>query len=266
MTCRCNKKDGNRCTYKNKPGSDFCGVHAICSTRADSPPARAVPPPQARAAPPPVRADVYHGQSFVSFGSNAKHPYHQLSNFAWIREGINIDGIEYPSTEHAYQAQKFLQKDRFSTGGDIGQESGFSLFYPAKEVESKQKYWMKKGNIGILAKMASSKDNVKKLKLKDDPSFDLYNMKPFWMRILQAKYSIPLFRDLLMSTGTEYLLEFSRSAKKENSFWAGLIEDGRLYGKNTMGTYLMDVREHFRRPRAKAPKRAKSRRKSPKRT
>lgn len=177
------------------------------------------------------------------FGSNAKAPYHLLSNFAWIKDGISIDGLRFPSTEHAYQSRKFLEKKRFSVDGDIGKESGFSLFYPKKDVESKRSYWMKKGNIGILAKLASSNTHSQKLKLTKDPTFDLFNMKPFWMKILKAKYKIQPFRDLLLDTKKQYLLEFSRSAKKENSFWAGLIDNGVLFGQNIMGQYLMEIRD-----------------------
>jgi len=55
MTCRCIKKDGNRCTYKNKPNSEFCGVHAKCSNREASP-ARASPAGASPAGASPARA------------------------------------------------------------------------------------------------------------------------------------------------------------------------------------------------------------------
>lgn len=34
--CQCIKKDGNRCTYKAKPGKLFCGVHKNCKKSIDS--------------------------------------------------------------------------------------------------------------------------------------------------------------------------------------------------------------------------------------
>ena len=80
--------------------------------------------------------------------------------------------------------------------------------------------------------------------LTKDPSFDLYNMKSFWMKTLEQKFSKKIFNDLLKSTKDNYLVEFSKSAKRENSFWTGLIEDGILYGQNTMGKYLMEIRRH----------------------
>ena len=46
-----------------------------------------------------------------------------------------------------------------------------------------------------------------------------------------------------MSTGSDYLIEFSRSAKRNPSYWAGLCQDGILYGHNTMGNYIMTIRE-----------------------
>lgn len=92
----------------------------------------------------PIDYTYHKGDPFILFGSNAKPPYHLLSNFTWITDGIVVDGIMYPSVEHAYQAQKFIEKERFSVDGDIGRESGFSLFYPKDKVDDKRTYWMKK--------------------------------------------------------------------------------------------------------------------------
>ena len=47
---------------------------------------------------------------------------------------------------------------------------------------------------------------------------------------------------LLLQTKNNYLLEFDRSAEKNNPIWAGIIKNNKLYGDNLMGQYLMFVR------------------------
>lgn len=196
---------------------------------------------------------------YIKFYSNATKPYYKLSNFAYIKDGIEVDGIVYPSTEHAFQAQKFIQKDRqrFSTSGDIGKIStGFRLVYPKEskvEVDKKRDFWMKKENIGILAKMASDEEMSKKLGLTRVDNF--LSSDEQWMKILRAKYSVKEFRDILMSTDNHYILEFEKSAKRrvesgdDGPYYAGLIDDDdkyKLYGKNKMGIYLMNIRDSLK--------------------
>ena len=83
----------------------------------------------------------------INFWSNGKVPFHNLSNLASIPDGINYDGIIYPSTEHAFQAQKYIQnqRQRFSITGDLGVWNGLRLVYKTEEYEKKYKYWSKKG-------------------------------------------------------------------------------------------------------------------------
>lgn len=66
----------------------------------------------------------------ILFSSKSKPPFHQFSNFHYIPGGMDMDGIVYPSTEHAFQAQKFIVRDRvrFSITGDLGSiQKGFSF-------------------------------------------------------------------------------------------------------------------------------------------
>lgn len=197
-----------------------------------------------------IRDDYKINKSYKQFYSNAAHPLNKLSNFAYIKDGIEIDGLIYPSTEHAFQAQKFIDEDkkRFSITGDIGDiDKGFSLMYPPKEVEDKKKFWMKKGNIGILAKMAVADDKIKKFKLRKVPYFKSSDEN--WMKILDKKYDHKEFKDILLSTGDNYLLEFDKGAKRraesgDPPYYAGLIDDDlNLYGTNKMGIYLMNIRD-----------------------
>ena len=185
-------------------------------------------------------------EKVIQFYSSAKEPYYNLSNLSIIREGIDYNGIKYPSTEHAYQAQKFIESDRkrFSLDGDLGNLSGFAL------VGANEQQWMKKYNIGIIAKMASSDKNIKKLKLTKDPAFDVNKNYDIWIKILREKYKLEWFKEILIGTGNAYLLEFSKGAEKDAKkgsppFYSGLIKDGVLYGTNTMGKMLMIIRDEL---------------------
>ena len=185
----------------------------------------------------------------LNFWSNGKSPFHNLSNFASIPDGIYYDDIIYSSTEHAFQAQKYIQshKQRFSITGDLGGWNGLKLVYKPEEYEKKYKYWSNKGNIGIIAKMATNEKIGKKLGLIRDENFN--STDELWIKILEKKYSIKYFGELLKSTDDIYLLEFDRGAnnkyKNYKSFWGGLICNNTLYGNNKMGKYLMEIRNNL---------------------
>ena len=101
------------------------------------------------------------------FFSNGLKPYHKLSNFVYIEQGITYKGLRYCSVEHAFQAQKYITKQRiqFSVDGDLGNsDTGFKLVFGDDYVK-KRNYWMKKDNIGIIAKMATNIKVGKKLGL-----------------------------------------------------------------------------------------------------
>jgi hypothetical protein len=67
--------------------------------------------------------------NYTSFFSNAKYPYYKMSNFNHIKSAIIFNGLKYYSTEHAFQAQKYIESDRyrFSVNGDLGTWDGFKL-------------------------------------------------------------------------------------------------------------------------------------------
>jgi predicted NAD-dependent protein-ADP-ribosyltransferase YbiA (DUF1768 family) len=184
-----------------------------------------------------------NNEEVIMFNSQSKYPYYLLSNFAHIKDGIMFNNIIYPSTEHAFQSQKYVDSDkiRFSINGDLGSiDEGFDLVFQ-KDSDKKKKYWMKKDNIGIIAKMATNKSIGIRLGLKRDPVFE--STDELWIDILNEKYKIDEFKNILMNTNNKYLLEFDRGAKKNNPVWSGIIENGVLYGNNKMGKYLMMIRE-----------------------
>ena len=177
---------------------------------------------------------------FIQFHSNAVAPYNKFSNFHYIKEGIKYNGLIYPSVEHAYQATKFnniKDKEDFTITGKYGTPEGFKLLYKPNEWKNKQNYWMRKDNIGILAKIGWHKypKNHYTYKELDDTE---------WLKILRAKYEIPEYRDLLLSTGDKVIYEFQRG--KCNKYSAHINKDGELEGSNKDGEWLMKIRDEIK--------------------
>lgn len=172
---------------------------------------------------------------YLKFYSNAKKPYNKLSNFYYIKEGINYKGLIFPSIEHAYQSTRLINNDDkidFTIKGKYGNIDGFKILFNKDEYINKQIYWMKKNNIGILAKMA--------IKQYDKSKLNNNNMsKDEWVKILMLKFKIPEFKDLLLSTNDKILYEFSRHP---DFYTAYLNDKNELIGNNFMGECLMEVR------------------------
>ena len=127
------------------------------------------------------------GECCINYWSNSKFPYCYLSNFAFILDGIEYDGLTYYSLEHAFQAQKYIkeQRIRFSKDGDLGVWDGFSLVCNHENWKEKYNYWEKKGNIGVIAKLATNKINEKKLHLVKDENY-VYSDQ-IWFDLLMKK-------------------------------------------------------------------------------
>lgn len=182
-------------------------------------------------------------EDVVKFYSCGLKPFHKLSNFALISDNIVFDGLTYCSTEHAFQAQKYIreQRIRFSVDGDIGNmDSGFRLVFGIVW-EKKKAFWMKKNNIGIIAKMATNITISKRIGLIRDVNY--VSSDALWIELLTQKFNIIEFKNILQNTKNTYLLEFDRGAKRSNPIWSGIIEDNMLYGHNLMGKYLMIIRD-----------------------
>jgi predicted NAD-dependent protein-ADP-ribosyltransferase YbiA (DUF1768 family) len=172
---------------------------------------------------------------------------------------IVYHGNEYNSVEHVYQSIKFIENDRkrFMKNGDLGGYNGLivngEIFYGQKvagdndALVKKMMYWKKKDCVGIVAKMSSNPKYAPKLGLtflpvkSDDETIKIFK------EVLLIKFKLQPFKAILKNTGSKFLVEFSRSAKRnhENNVvekWCGLIDNGILYGKNLMGDIMMDVR------------------------
>ena len=179
--------------------------------------------------------------NFLYFSSNAKYPYFKLSNFNECKINGNVNRIEYifPSSEHYYMAHFFENPEILSINGKYGNIDALKYFYKTQEIADKKiKYWGKKNNIGIVAKML--KNNPGNLTLKNIDS-----KEKIWNKVLLNKYmDNKEHRNILLSTRGNVLVEFSRNAK-EDSFYHGKIVDDKIIGNNYMGKKMMEMRDIF---------------------
>lgn len=121
--------------------------------------------------------------------------------------------------------------------------------FATKDWEKKKQYWMKKQNIGILAKMVTHPSRVKAFKLTPlDASMHIppKDLEALWMKLLLAKFSIEPFKKLLLETKELYLAEYSARAKPHDIYTCKVNKETRaLIGENVMGLLLMRVRKHL---------------------
>ena len=133
-----------------------------------------------------------------------------LSNFYLVR--IEYEGIVYPSTEHAYQAAKFLDK---SIRENISrfEKPGKAKYYPRKNPDKIRPDW----------------DKVKVSIMHD---------------LLVKKFSIPFLRTMLYNTGEEPIVEGNTW---HDNFWGNCTcEDcSGIYGENRLGRLLMIIRDRI---------------------
>jgi predicted NAD-dependent protein-ADP-ribosyltransferase YbiA (DUF1768 family) len=165
------------------------------------------------------------GEDYIYYWSNAKAPYHQLSNFHLVKDYF-FEKIQYPSVEHAYVSQFYDDKQQFSVTGK---------YRNFQYCDASEDYWMKKMNIGIVAKMANNKLRGEKI------SSPVSHKK--WIEIQMEKYKMSPFKELLLSTKDTYLCEFGRKNMIKAEHWTGMIHDNQLYGENFSGRVLMEVRK-----------------------
>ena len=135
-----------------------------------------------------------------------KEPWGEFSNFA--RYPISFDGLEWPTSEHAYQAQKFLDPDL------------------RERVRA----------------CATPKDAAK---MGRDPTNPLREdweavMLDVMRRVVRAKFTqSPYLREQLLLTGDEEIAEHTAN----DSFWA---DGGTGFGQNWLGKILMELRAELR--------------------
>lgn len=132
--------------------------------------------------------------------------YGEFSNFA--KYGVELDGYWWPTAEHYFQAQKFLDKE-----------------YQQKIRNTRN------------AKQAAEFGRSRKVPLREDwEEFKLEVMK----KVVLKKFSTHTkLAEMLLSTGDKKLVESAPS----DYFW-GCGTDGS--GLNHLGLILEEVREHLR--------------------
>lgn len=138
--------------------------------------------------------------------------YRWLSNFHPVK--ISYEGINYPSTENAYQASKFESLPRTDLLG--------SQIFELKKVYA-------------LISPAAAKKHSKQIPLRPDwDSVKLQVMED----ITRLKYQDRILRQLLIDTGDKYLEETNWWSDK---FW-GVC---RGEGENNLGKIIMKIREEI---------------------
>lgn len=138
----------------------------------------------------------------------------RLSNFAKV-DGLVVDGVEYPTVEHAFQAAKFKFTAR---PGD------------APRFDSSM--------TAVDAKRAGSKAGMKSVGLTLDRAGWEEACDGVMERALQARWEAdPEFRQILQAVAAtgKTLLHFERAG----GYWGGKVEDGVVVGQNKLGEMLM---------------------------
>lgn len=166
-----------------------------------------------------------------------KDPNFQFSNYA---EGypITIDGVKYPTTEHYYQAQKYIYN------GNTLADQEYAALIISQSTPNKAK---------ILATQKPGKQNfawVKPLKETIQQFAGKVHLNPEWdsvkvdvmRKALFAKFSAqnPKLVKMLLATNDALLMEDAPN----DSFW-GIGKDGK--GQNWLGKLLMERREELRK-------------------
>jgi len=160
-----------------------------------------------------------------------KKEYGEFSNF-YKKAPINIDGVTYPTSEHYFQAAKFLgpkasKYDKKYSSIIAEQNTPGKTAHLARQRIQGRWPWQKELNIIV------EKYIKKGVKLRSDWESIKDNMM---RRAVYAKFSQnPSSKNILCSTGDSILVEHAL----KDSYW-GDGRDGS--GKNILGQILMETR------------------------
>ena len=156
--------------------------------------------------------------------------FFEFSNFYLL--SIEIDGIEYKSSEHYYQSQKFVYKG--ATESSVLYSKIISnlstpgkAYYLAKQIKSTQYKWMKELNDII--------DQFVMIKL--DPNWDNRKLEVM-EKVLLIKFENKKLRQLLLGTKNKEIREIS----PRDYYW-GTGKDNS--GLNNLGKLLMKIRDNI---------------------
>lgn len=155
----------------------------------------------------------------IRFYRASERPYGAFSNL--YRRPIELDGVVYPTSEHAYQAGKARK--------------------PAV------REWLMSAPSPALLAMAAH-------------GLYYWDIAPGWSttkfdrmrRVLMAKFTQHEdLKELLLNTGEARLVESATVDNEVNRLWGEVNGEGR----NMLGTLLMEVRQELRAARPKSQKR-----------
>lgn len=146
----------------------------------------------------------------IYFYRVSEQPYGCFSNFS--PHGFQLDGLWWPTSEHYFQAQKFvgtshMEEIRLTKKAIVAAKMGRERHRPLR------KDW------------EQVKDDVMR------------------KAVYQKFYAHEEIRKVLLSTGTETIVE-----NAPTDYYWGCGADGS--GKNMLGKILMEVRDHLREERS----------------
>lgn len=143
----------------------------------------------------------------IHFYSNLEEPYGCFSNFS--PHGVNLDGLYWPTTEHYFQAQKFVGTP------------------DAEEIRCAKS-----------PKDAADKGRERKRPLR--PDWEQVKEDTMRQAVLAKFRTHAKLREILLSTGDDEIVE-----NAPGDYYWGCGADGT--GKNRLGAILMEVRAVLRR-------------------
>ena len=221
--------------------------------------------------------------SFIYFNSNAQAPRHLLSNFSaativftaadvcpamrgvcpsldrWMQGRV----ATFPSSEHLWQSLKAKSLDAFlafTSGGCCAGCDVLLAIYGEKGLR-KWQWWMRKGCVGIAAKLASNPKHKIRLTLVGMMDYSREHLgadaeRAVWLTILRLKFRQCVeHRQVLLGTGDAPLIEYDNKAALHGKHWGGLWckDTQQVVGENAMGKYMTAIRAEFAERAAPVP-------------
>jgi hypothetical protein len=153
----------------------------------------------------------------IYFYSDREQPYGCFSNFS--RHGFELDGYWWPTSEHYFQAQKFVDTDRL-------------WFDKIREVKMPKDA----ANMG----RESPADTLRERRHLLRQDWEEVKDEIMQQAVLQKFSTHADIREILLNTGDELLVENAR-----NDYYWGCGADGS--GNNKLGEILVIVREILRK-------------------
>jgi predicted NAD-dependent protein-ADP-ribosyltransferase YbiA (DUF1768 family) len=182
---------------------------------------------------------------YLYFHSNARVPLNKLSNFnlCKIKGVIDNEIYIFPSAEHYYLAHFMKNKNdikKLEIGSEFSEYKSLKYFFKEDKIPNKIKYWSKKNNIGIIAKMIKNNPDKVNIILK---TITHKEKEIIWTKIITDKYTQnEEHQKILLDTSDKLLIEFGKGSKKDSYYTAKVVDD-EIIGKNYMGKKLMEIRK-----------------------